>query len=327
MGTIREMTPPAITRTAEADLNLKQLASQINAAHEQCEATLASSVDHALTAGRLLLHAKGKIKHGSWLAWLKANVKTTERMAQRYMRLADNWQVIESKSDTVSDLTARGALALLSEPKAEAEDAEGSPSSGANVEPAKAEDPPAGGGQDKTEEVAQAEKPVVSSSSAGAPEEPGEESAEPEPAAAKVPTDAWGIPIQPHAAEAFSPETIAEFKRLVGLLRQVQGSLTALADLPGGKHLQELCQYLKSGSKAPGRWSLANLDNAINDIETACPKVTDCPYAHNPEAPHPDRPKCNLCHGTRWLSSPKGHKIPPTLAAAMKAHYGVTEGD
>lgn len=138
-----------------------------------------------------------------------------------------------------------------------------------------------------------------------------------------APKDAWGIPIQPHAAAAFAPEVLAEFRRVAGLLRQARQALTALAESPGGGHLMRRCQWVKSDSEAGGRWVLAALDNALREIEDARPAVTDCPYAHNAERPHSDR--CQLCAGLRWLGSPRGHQIPPSLKRAMLTHYGVAE--
>lgn len=50
------------------------------------------------------------IPHGKWLKWLKANLPIEERMAQRYLQLWDNHEVIERhfgdrfNSDCVSDL-------------------------------------------------------------------------------------------------------------------------------------------------------------------------------------------------------------------------------
>lgn len=137
--------------------------------------------------------------------------------------------------------------------------------------------------------------------------------------------DSWDIPVQPHALAAFAPEVLAEFKRVVGLLKEAQGALTALVDGPGGGHLIKLCQWVKNGSKAGGAWKLSHLENAIKDIESCRPTVTDCPYAFNDEGKHPEN--CKLCHNLRWLASVKGHQIPPALTAAMKAHYGVAEDE
>jgi hypothetical protein len=72
-----------------------------------------SVVERAIRFGGILKKAKDAIGHGTWGKWLKDNCKIKERTAQRYMKLADSPKVQEKmKSDTVSDLSLRKALAL-----------------------------------------------------------------------------------------------------------------------------------------------------------------------------------------------------------------------
>jgi hypothetical protein len=92
--------------------SLADLAARISAEHKAVAASLKSSLAHAMTAGDLLIEARAQLKHGQWLPWLKS-CGISERMAQRYLRLARNRTLIEAKSDTVSDLGIRGALAML----------------------------------------------------------------------------------------------------------------------------------------------------------------------------------------------------------------------
>ena len=93
--------------------SLSSLAEQINHEHQQAEDSAKKAISHALAAGRLLVEAKSQVKHGEWLPWLKANCDVSDRQAQRYMKLADNWQAIESKNDTGSDLTVTSDWRLL----------------------------------------------------------------------------------------------------------------------------------------------------------------------------------------------------------------------
>jgi DNA-binding CsgD family transcriptional regulator len=182
-------------------------------------------------------------------------------------------------------------------------------------------------GRDGKERPA-ARKPAPDTPAAPEPPAP----PDPKPAAVVPPpaVDAWGIPVQPHAAEAFA--AVPEFKRLAGLLREVRGAVTALAESPGGRHLLRQCQFHQAGKDRPGRWALAHLDNAIRVIEDAAPRHTDCPYQFNPDQPHPGpddttaRP-CPLCDNRRFTGTLKQFQVPPGLVAAMKAHYGVTGGD
>jgi Protein of unknown function (DUF3102) len=93
--------PPAIVREADS---LAQLASEINALHAAGEETSRKGLAHFRDAGKKLLAAKEKCGHGNWLAWLKTNVKVSERHAQNYMRLAksavtadldEQWKIIQ----------------------------------------------------------------------------------------------------------------------------------------------------------------------------------------------------------------------------------------
>jgi Protein of unknown function (DUF3102) len=97
--------------------SLADLAARIKAEHQTINTALKNIVRHAILAGELLIEAKKQFtKHGEWLPWLSKYCSLTERTAQRYMRVARNKAVIESKSDmAVSDLTLNGALALLTD--------------------------------------------------------------------------------------------------------------------------------------------------------------------------------------------------------------------
>ena len=98
------------------------LAGQINAEHEACCRAAFSALEHARTAGELLIQAKEEAGHGAWLPWLTKNCPSiSERSAQGYMRVARRWPELESKAQRIADLPLRGALALLAEPTAEAE--------------------------------------------------------------------------------------------------------------------------------------------------------------------------------------------------------------
>jgi hypothetical protein len=96
------------------------LATRINEHHRQAYGHAAKAIEHARQAGELLIQAKSEIPHGGWLPWLKANCDVSEREAQRYMRLASRWH--ELKSDTVSDLSLRGALEAMTDHRTPASD-------------------------------------------------------------------------------------------------------------------------------------------------------------------------------------------------------------
>ena len=71
-----------------------------------------------LTIGRGLIEAKGLLTHGEWLPWLEERVEFSERTAQNFMRLAREY----SNPQTLADLGASKALALLALPAEEREE-------------------------------------------------------------------------------------------------------------------------------------------------------------------------------------------------------------
>lgn len=73
--------------------------------------------DAILGIGQRLIEAKAMLSHGDWLAWLTERVEFSERQAQRFMRLAQEWR----NPTALSDLGATKALALLSLPPEERE--------------------------------------------------------------------------------------------------------------------------------------------------------------------------------------------------------------
>lgn len=70
-----------------------------------------------LGIGQRLIEAKSMLPHGEWLPWLTERVEYSERVAQKFMRLAREW----SNPNTLSDLGASKALALLALPLEERE--------------------------------------------------------------------------------------------------------------------------------------------------------------------------------------------------------------
>lgn len=310
--TRQEAAPPAIVRSAES---LDQLAVQINNAHALGEATTRKGLEQFRHVGEMLLAAKAKCPHGTWGGWLKKNVKFTHQSATGYMRLARGW----GKMKTVFNL--KDALGILAEDCEDEADQEESPTESEAGDPEDVDATESQGSDPAEEEAEVDEESAVEEEATDEDEEEFEEDAEPTKVVPPPVVDAWGIPVQPHAAEAFAG--VAQFKALLAKLRECAADLSALIDTPAGKHLLKHAQWVKSGNKGGGRWVLSHLDNAIAMVERTKPAVTDCPYAFNPDAPHPER--CPACHNNRWIGSPKSYQFPPTLVAAMKAHYGVAE--
>jgi hypothetical protein len=95
--------------------SLTDLAARIKAEHTAIHGLLSDSVERAMAAGDLLIEAKGQLKHGQWLPWLRDHCEISERTAQLYMRCAKNRAEIEkrTKSAMVADLTLNEAAAVL----------------------------------------------------------------------------------------------------------------------------------------------------------------------------------------------------------------------
>ena len=68
--------------------------------------------DAILSIGMCLNEAKAILSHGEWLPWLTEQVEFSERTAQRFMRLANEW----TNPTALSDLGASKALSLLALP-------------------------------------------------------------------------------------------------------------------------------------------------------------------------------------------------------------------
>jgi phage/plasmid-associated DNA primase len=71
----------------------------------------------ALHLGDLLLQAKAKVGHGRFKSWIENNCDLSERSAQRYMALKEQWPKIEAwlkdNSATVADLSLRKAEQII----------------------------------------------------------------------------------------------------------------------------------------------------------------------------------------------------------------------
>jgi protein gp37 len=119
----RTITKPKRSSTAlavtgkNANTTLADLRKRLKAEHTAVATAIKTSVAHAMAAGDILIEAKARLGHGKWLSWLEPS-EVSERMAQRYMRLARGRAVIAANPTPVSDLDMRGALALIaSEPE------------------------------------------------------------------------------------------------------------------------------------------------------------------------------------------------------------------
>lgn len=94
------------------------LASRINAAHEEVKNSIRRGAEHAIIAGRLLLEAKANAGHGNFLEWVSANCNFRPRTAQVYMTMAENFPLLEARSNAqrIAHLSLNEAVRMLKEP-------------------------------------------------------------------------------------------------------------------------------------------------------------------------------------------------------------------
>lgn len=137
----------------------------------------------------------------------------------------------------------------------------------------------------------------------------------------KIAVDNWGIPIQPHAAEAFA--AVPRFEGLVKGIRAVQKAMSELAEEEVGAFLQKRLQWKRSPTKddpQAGRWIFKGLGDAIWLIQDCTPTQTICPYMYlEDNRKHPDN--CTACLMANW--TPKLSSVPENLIKRAKEAFGV----
>lgn len=94
---------------------LPDLAAKINEATTAAETHARSAMQHALTAGTLLVQAKALVPHGEWQQWVEAHCTIAPRTASAYMRLAARLpELPDSERQRVADLPLRDAIQAIS---------------------------------------------------------------------------------------------------------------------------------------------------------------------------------------------------------------------
>ena len=138
-----------------------------------------------------------------------------------------------------------------------------------------------------------------------------------------APLDAWGIPIQEHAAEAFA--AVPKFKELVQAIQAAQKLFNEVTTGPGGAFLRlpSASSYRRGKKGAEGeyadRYVHTGLEQALQHVKAAAPKQTVCPYQYA-EAEHPD--DCRTCLNLKWTPELSSN-VPPVCIDRAKAAFGV----
>jgi hypothetical protein len=104
--TASETTANDVIFAPAQEANKTDIATQINAAHQQAIAHADKAIDFAKEAGVLLLDVKAGLSHGEFLPWVRNNLDVTPRQAQRYIATTQGKPKSPSaiKNDTVSHL-------------------------------------------------------------------------------------------------------------------------------------------------------------------------------------------------------------------------------
>lgn len=82
-----------------ADRPLAEIAEQIYLGIRAIRTAGETALGHAREVGQLLIEAKSRVPHGSWLSWLEENCSLEVSTAQIYMRVASHWKYLRSKTD------------------------------------------------------------------------------------------------------------------------------------------------------------------------------------------------------------------------------------
>jgi hypothetical protein len=93
---------------------LEQLADAISAEHQALQASLKTTLFHALRCGQLLIEAKRKLSHGGFMRWVEKHCAVSYSTANRYMLLARELPKVPTVG-TLPDLSQRGAAKRLPE--------------------------------------------------------------------------------------------------------------------------------------------------------------------------------------------------------------------
>jgi hypothetical protein len=118
MPTTDIATPAAVpSKISEPELATR-IREQLREMEETTNKIKQTVLSQALKLGELLLQAKEKVGHGKFGQWLEKNsLEVSERSAQRYMALKEQWPKIETwlkaNSATVADLSLRRAEKII----------------------------------------------------------------------------------------------------------------------------------------------------------------------------------------------------------------------
>ena len=103
----------------ERSRHLAALAEKVRNADQRARLSMSHALDAALDAGDALIAARRLVAHGGWADWLGQHCGVSIRMANNYIRLAENRALIDANRKRVSEMSIRAALKLLTPKRSE----------------------------------------------------------------------------------------------------------------------------------------------------------------------------------------------------------------
>jgi hypothetical protein len=114
-----QLKAPPSTALTDTDL-AKRINDHLKEMEDTANRVKQTVLQQALYLGDLLLQAKAKVGHGKFKRWLEKNCELSERSAQRYMALKEQWPKIEAwLKDKVADLSLRKVEQIIAPPPKE----------------------------------------------------------------------------------------------------------------------------------------------------------------------------------------------------------------
>ena len=137
--------------------------------------------------------------------------------------------------------------------------------------------------------------------------------------------DAWGIPIQPHALEAFL--SVPKFKELISAIQKAKNLWAEVAAMEGGAFLRTSDASKNTHIKDDDgqeitRYVGQSLERAYQQAKAAQPQQTVCPYDYTAKGRDVHPNPCNTCLGRHWTPT-LGKSIPPDCIERAKEENGV----
>ena len=75
------------TELSLAIARINELHAQAEELAQKAKEVASKTIEIAIECGKLLIEQKAKVGHGKWLSWCKANLKFSDKTAERYMSL------------------------------------------------------------------------------------------------------------------------------------------------------------------------------------------------------------------------------------------------